>query len=264
MADEKSADLLRRLYALNRQIGDLERQLLGREKVGFDGKFGSDVRYTWTRDDDGLSPLMRRFIEEYPKDLNATASTIRAGYSEKGAAVRGNWLLRQRKVVEALKKEFKRVTERNEIDVDSVITEVGKIAFSNIADFVKWDDDRITFVPSKYLSRTDTACIKEVSERRTPKTRIVTIKLYDKPHALLTLCRYLGILDPEANQKDSDDYKEQARQIRGFLNQIESSVPPSQVVKPSSKGTRRSPLRIEKFGKKLETLEQRLDKGGKA
>ena len=55
-----------------------------------------------------LTAKQARFVEEYLIDLNATQAAIRAGYSEKGATVRGAELLANRKVsaaVEAAKGE---------------------------------------------------------------------------------------------------------------------------------------------------------------
>lgn len=45
-----------------------------------------------------LTPRQQRFVDEYLIDLNATQAAIRAGYSEKGATVRGSELLASRKV----------------------------------------------------------------------------------------------------------------------------------------------------------------------
>ena len=39
-----------------------------------------------------LTPKQARFVEEYLVDLNATQAAIRAGYSSKGATVRGSEL----------------------------------------------------------------------------------------------------------------------------------------------------------------------------
>jgi phage terminase small subunit len=225
---------------------DLERKILGRAKIGFESQFNSDVRYRWNNDPDGLTPKMRRFVEEYPKDLNGTQAAIRAGYAADSAAQRGNWLLRQKKVLKALRKEMKRITERNKVNQDNVVRELARIAFSNMADFAEWDQGGVLLRSSQVLSREATAVIKEVSETATPKSTTVKIKLYDKPQSLITLCRYLGILDRET---EKDDAKETAKKVRSFLDQVDGSVPgPKQDL----------PEKVVRFDKRLRSFENRI------
>ena len=49
-----------------------------------------------------LTARQKRFVEEYLVDLTATRAVIRAGYSHKGAAQRGNKLLRDPLVAKAI------------------------------------------------------------------------------------------------------------------------------------------------------------------
>lgn len=51
---------------------------------------------------DGLTPKERRFVEEYPVDLNATQAARRAGYSHKSAKDIGSELLHKPKIIAAL------------------------------------------------------------------------------------------------------------------------------------------------------------------
>ena len=64
-----------------------------------------------------LTPRQQRFVAEYIVDLNASAAAIRAGYSERGASVRGSELLANRKVklaVEAAKADLAERTGRDQ------------------------------------------------------------------------------------------------------------------------------------------------------
>ena len=54
-------------------------------------------------------------------DLNATQAAIRAGYSEKGATVRGAELLANRNVAASLEIERQKLVERVEIDQEWVV-----------------------------------------------------------------------------------------------------------------------------------------------
>ena len=49
-----------------------------------------------------LNHRQERFVQEFLVDLNATQAAIRAGYSKKGAHVRGSELLSNRKVALAV------------------------------------------------------------------------------------------------------------------------------------------------------------------
>ena len=65
-----------------------------------------------------LTPRQARFVEEYLIDLNATQAAIRAGYSEKGATVRGSELLANRNVSEAVAEKRSAQQKRTQITQD--------------------------------------------------------------------------------------------------------------------------------------------------
>jgi phage terminase small subunit len=94
-----------------------------------------------------LTPRQQRFAEEYLVDLNATRAALRAGYSAKGAEVRGSELLRNRKVaakIDGLKRER---SERTRVTADRVLRELAVLAFSSIEDYALDDDGRIVLRP---------------------------------------------------------------------------------------------------------------------
>ena len=49
-----------------------------------------------------FSPKQKRFITEYPKDMNATQAAIRAGYSTKTAYSQGQRLLKKAEIKKAI------------------------------------------------------------------------------------------------------------------------------------------------------------------
>ena len=59
-----------------------------------------------------LNHRQERFVQEFLADLNATQAAIRAGYSEKGAHVRGSELLSIRKVRNAIEARKADLAER--------------------------------------------------------------------------------------------------------------------------------------------------------
>ena len=70
---------------------------------------------------DKLTPRQRAFCDEYLVDLNATQAAIRAGYSQKGAHVRGSELLANHKVARAIAGKFEDRMKRVEVDQDYVL-----------------------------------------------------------------------------------------------------------------------------------------------
>lgn len=74
-----------------------------------------------------LTAKQERFVEEYLIDLNATQAAIRAGYSPKGATVRGAELLANRKVSEVVAARQAERSERTEIDADYVLRQAVKL-----------------------------------------------------------------------------------------------------------------------------------------
>lgn len=243
---------LKQLYdatsKLDRAIGTLEVRLTGTTKSPVIEPKGQPSK-AWINDEDDLAPKRRKFVEEYPKDMNATRAAIRAGYSERTASVRGCMLLKDKRVVIALRKEWKKMTDRNAVEKDQVLRELASIAYSNMADFASWDDSGVQLTPSNVLSRFDTAAIKEISETTSAKSTTVKIRLYDKPQALLSLARYLGILDGGGDKKDPQKV---AEEIRKELGVMMDSVPGKPEVPDEL------PDNVRRLGKKIGQFEERI------
>ena len=169
-----------------------------------------------------LTDLQLRFCEEYPKDLNGTQAAIRAGYSEKGAGVIASNLLKMDKVRSKIEELNRSRLRRLNITSKNVLKEIALIAFSNITDVARWNRRGITLKRSSSLSRQETAAIKAITETVTPKTTKLKVELYDKPGALLLLCRYLNILDGNAKVVDPD---QTAKEFKEAYANMFSSVP---------------------------------------
>ena len=67
-----------------------------------------------------LTAKQKAFVAEYLIDMNATQAAIRAGYSVKGATVRGSELLANRKVAAEIAKAQAKRAARMEVSQDSV------------------------------------------------------------------------------------------------------------------------------------------------
>jgi hypothetical protein len=73
---------------------------------------------------DKLTARQRRFVEEYPKDLNATAAARRAGYSPKGLGKQGYENLRNPDIIDALTAVMKTRSKRTGLDRSWVLAQL--------------------------------------------------------------------------------------------------------------------------------------------
>lgn len=216
---------VKRIDTLERGIAHLERRIYGKAKEPLRKfKWKKGRKPTHRDKKTGLTPMMARFVEEYPKDLNGTKAALRSGFSKGSAPTRASQMLNDPYVIKALKREYKRIQRRNHIEQDQVLRELSLLAYSNILDFCEWTNSELKLFDSKYLSRSDAASIRKITKRETPKTTTITLELYDKQSALMTLCRYLNILDGKGD-KGKDSPEEIARRIREEILEIENSIP---------------------------------------
>lgn len=84
-----------------------------------------------------LEPRQQRFVDEYLIDLNATQAAIRAGYSEKTAAVIGCENLIKPNIQAAIVAAQKARAGRTELTADRVVGEVAKILFADPRELVQ-------------------------------------------------------------------------------------------------------------------------------
>ena len=155
------------------------------------------------RDTQKLTVRQQAFVAEYLVDLNATQAAIRAGYSSKGADVTASKLLVVPKVARAVAEAFAARAKRTEIEADTVLRELARIAFSDIRDVVSWDADGLELKASDTLTVDAAATVKEIRSSKTTTTedrgrreveRVEhVVKLYDKQRALVDLGRHLGL-----------------------------------------------------------------------
>ena len=91
-----------------------------------------------------LTPKQQRFVEEYLIDLNATQAAIRAGYSEKTAAVIGAENLIKPNIAKAIAEAEAKREERVQIDADYVLKRLVEIDQMDVLDIM---DDQMKILP---------------------------------------------------------------------------------------------------------------------
>lgn len=148
-----------------------------------------------------LTAKQEKFCIEYLKDLNATQAAIRAGYSEKTAAVIGAQNLIKLNIQEFIQSAREKDANSAEITRQKVINEYAKLAFFDIRkvltidgglkDTTEWDGDSAAAIAGL-----------ESYDEKEPDSGIVLgtvrkIKISDKRAALDSLCKVLGYNSPD-------------------------------------------------------------------
>lgn len=137
-----------------------------------------------------FTPRQKRFIKEYPIDLNGHKAAIRAGFSEKTARQQASRLLSNANIQAAIQAAQEKIAGNLDITAEKVAAEFAKLAYSNMSEFVEWDKDgKVTIKPSSDLSTKQTAAIQEIIPTKTG----IKIKLHDKKGSLDSLARHLGM-----------------------------------------------------------------------
>jgi phage terminase small subunit len=132
------------------------------------------------------------FIREYLVDLKPADAARRAGYSAESANRIAYVLRRQPKIAARIEQVQARRAEKKRVTADRVLEELGKMAFSNIRDYVDWGPQGVTIRDNALLDDEQTAAVADVEPKGNGK--LARLKLYDKLAALNALARHLGMI----------------------------------------------------------------------
>jgi phage terminase small subunit len=142
-----------------------------------------------------------RFCEEYLLDLHGTKSAIRAGYTPRSAEVTASRLLSQDKIRARIAELQAARAERTEISADRVVTELAKLGFSNMLDYVRVDPHGDPVLDLSDVTRDQAAAIREWTietymdghGEEALQVKRVKFRLADKLGPLDKLARHLGL-----------------------------------------------------------------------
>jgi phage terminase small subunit len=134
---------------------------------------------------DGLTPMQRRFVEEYAIDLNGAQAAVRAGYSSKTARTIASENLSRMAVRVAIRK----VLQGEHGYPYARMAELSAIAFADPMDELNWDPEH------GYSVKPNAKLVQVVRRTRTdPKTgytrEFVSFK-WDRTKAIKELFRRL-------------------------------------------------------------------------
>lgn len=138
------------------------------------------------------NPKHELFAQAIAEGLSADAAYARAGYRphrSNPTRLSGNERIRAR--VEHI---LAAGADRAEVTVERIVTELARIAFSDIGASVEsWGPAGVKLRDSATLSDHQRAAIAEVSESRLRGERTVRVKMHGKIDALDRLCRIRGL-----------------------------------------------------------------------
>ena len=150
-----------------------------------------------------MTPKQALFVEEYLKDLNASAAAARAGYSAKMAGRIGWQLLEKPRIQAAIQSAQRERSARTGVTADRVIKEIARIAFSDPRSVMSWGNGGVTLRESSELTDDEAAAVSEVIETTTKDGGSVKVKLHSKTDALDKLCKHLGIYGEAQKDKET-------------------------------------------------------------
>ncbi|MCO1462058.1 terminase small subunit [Burkholderia multivorans] len=152
-----------------------------------------------------LTAKQQRFVDEYLRDLNASAAARRAGYSERTANEQGARLLAKVSVQEAVRAAMRARRERTHITQDRVLEELSRIAFFDIRKLYNADGtlkrpDQLDDEAAAVLAGVDVVEQMTYSAdgdgELTPTPMLTKkAKVFDKTAALTLAMRHLGMLN---------------------------------------------------------------------
>jgi phage terminase small subunit len=162
-----------------------------------------------------LSPRQQRFCVEFIVDLNGEQAAIRAHYSPRTARSQASRLLTKANIRAEIERLQAKRSERTEITADRVLTELAKLGFANMADYMVSGPNGDPYLDFSALSREQAAALQEVSVEDfidgrgedARQVKRVKFKLADKRAALVDIGRHLGMFKErhELTGKDGKD-----------------------------------------------------------
>jgi len=140
------------------------------------------------------------FIREYVKDFNGTQAALRAGYSSKCARHFAYRLLKQPEIQQAVHEKVKRITDKSDVTIQRVLTELARIAFSQLHHSVRVVSGRVVVTDTDAMTEDQRAAMAEIAETEAG----VRVKMHDKTRALELLGKYLALFTDRTEVTGAD------------------------------------------------------------
>ena len=166
------------------------------------------------------------FCREYIIDLNGTRAAIAAGYAKKSAKVTASKLLTNANLQAWLTELMKEKADKLDLSAEKVLSELSRMAFSNLLDYGTVTDDGGFVIDLATLNREQAAAIHEITvdeymEGRGEGARVVKrirFKLASKIDALELLGKHLKLFTEKMEVSATDGLAELMAAARKRVN----------------------------------------------
>jgi hypothetical protein len=119
--------------------------------------------------DDVLTEKEARFIEEYPKDFNATKAAERSGYSVKTARAIGYENLTKPHIQERLSAIIAKRAEASAIDAARILEEIDTVATSDVGELFDLTGESLRMLPMREWPQKARRAVSSIKVREYPE-----------------------------------------------------------------------------------------------
>ncbi len=167
------------------------------------------------------------FCREYIINLNGTRAAIAAGYAKKSAKVTTSKLLTNVNLQARIGELMKEKADKLDLSAEKVLSELSRMAFSNLLDYGTVTDDGGFVIDLSTLTREQAAAIQEITvdsyiEGRGEQGREVKrtrFKLASKIDALALLGKYLKLFTEKIEVTGLEHLSERMDEARRRANE---------------------------------------------
>jgi len=144
-----------------------------------------------------LEDKEQAFVNEYMVDFNAGKAAARAGFADSCAAAYGRKMLLNSMIRFCIMCRQLELRDISQVTSQAVLTELTKIAFADIGEYVEFNNNMVTLRDS---GKVDTSVISEVQSTQYG----VKIKLHNKANALEMIGKHLGMFKDKVEVTGKD------------------------------------------------------------
>ena len=169
-----------------------------------------------------LTIRQKLFINEYLVDLNATQAYLRAGYKVSEPVARANAakMLTKSNILETIHRSIGQRLSKLEINNETVLREIAKMAFANMFDYITVQKDGTAYVDLSRITRDQATAIQELNFEEgiegsgdgARPIKKIKFKLSGKRENLELLGRYLKLF--------SDTTPAVSKDVKNLLNGV--------------------------------------------
>lgn len=147
-----------------------------------------------------LTDKQEQFCQQFLVDLNATQACIRAGYSEHTAKEIGYEHLTKPHIIERIAELKAKRAEKLEVTQDDILNHLNILRSSNIQEYIKFDDGKLTFKDFKELTEEQLMCIESIKNTANG----IELKLHGKEWTIEKISRHIGFYEVDNGQQNPD------------------------------------------------------------